>query len=226
MPRRARIGITLATVAGVLGAALTTLNVPAGAHGTVTGPTSRNYGCWQRWGSDFQNPAMATQDPMCWQAWQADPNAMWNWNGLYREGVAGNHQGVIADGQLCSAGRSQSGRYAAMDAVGNWKATTVGTSFPVRLWDQAGHGADYIRVYVTKAGFNPVTTALKWSDLQLVTEIGNTPVAQWTPVAAGGWEKTLQVNLSGRTGRALVYTIWKASHADQNYYFCSDITFG
>ncbi len=29
---------------------------------------------------------MVTEDPMCYQAWQADPNAMWNWNGLYREG--------------------------------------------------------------------------------------------------------------------------------------------
>ena len=35
---------------------------------------------------------------MCWQAWQADTQAMWNWNSLYREGVAGNHQGAIPDG--------------------------------------------------------------------------------------------------------------------------------
>ncbi|WP_306210306.1 lytic polysaccharide monooxygenase auxiliary activity family 9 protein [Actinoplanes sp. RD1] len=229
MPRRARIGLAISTAAGVLAAALISVvlpSAPAAAHGSITGPASRNYGCWQRWGSDFQNPAMATQDPMCWQAWQADPNAMWNWNGLYREGVAGNHQGAIPDAQLCSAGRTQSGRYAAMDTVGDWKATTVGNSFPVRLWDQAGHGADYIRVYVTRAGFNPVTTAVKWSDLVLVSQAGNTPVGQWTPAAAGGWEKTLQVSLSGRTGRALVYTIWQASHLDQSYYFCSDIAFG
>src|SRR5689334_19845758 len=64
------------------------LSGPAQAHGSVTDPPSRNYGCWQRWASDFQNPAMATEDPMCWQAWQADPQAMWNWTGLYREGVA------------------------------------------------------------------------------------------------------------------------------------------
>ena len=48
---------------------------------------------------------------MCWQAWQANPNAMWNWNGLFREGVAGNHQAAIPDGQLCSAGHTQGGRY-------------------------------------------------------------------------------------------------------------------
>jgi predicted carbohydrate-binding protein with CBM5 and CBM33 domain len=39
---------------------------PASAHGNVTGPASRNYGCFERWGSRFQDPAMATEDPMCW----------------------------------------------------------------------------------------------------------------------------------------------------------------
>jgi chitin-binding protein len=161
---------------------------------------------------------------MCWQAWQADPNAMWNWNGLYREGVAGNHQAAIPDGQLCSAGHTQSGRCNALDVVGNWTATTVGNSFDVTLFDGAGHGADYVRVYVTKPGFNPVTQALKWSDLDLVSQIGNTPAAQWTPVT-GGQQVTLPVRLSGRTGRAMTYTIWQASHLDQSYYFCSDIDF-
>ncbi|GAA3342175.1 hypothetical protein GCM10020358_36210 [Amorphoplanes nipponensis] len=198
---------------------------PAAAHGNVTGPASRNYGCYERWGSKFQDPAMATADPMCWQAWQADPNAMWNWNGLFREGVAGNHQAAIPDGQLCSAGHTQSGRYNALDAVGNWTATSVGNSFNVRLFDGASHGADYIRVYVTKPGFNPVTQALKWSDLDLVSQIGNTPAAQWNQVS-GGVQIDVPVALSGRTGRAMVYTIWQASHLDQSYYFCSDVTFG
>jgi chitin-binding protein len=30
----------------------------------------------------------------------------------------------------------------------------------------------------------------------------------------------------GRSGRAIVYTIWQASHSDQSYYFCSDVSFG
>lgn len=198
---------------------------PAAAHGSIVDPASRNYGCWLRWGSDWQNPDMATEDPMCWQAWQGDVQAMWNWNGLYREGVAGNHQGVIADGQLCSAGLTQSGRYAAMDAVGDWKATTVGTSFTTHLLDQAGHGADYVYVYVSKASYNPVTTPLKWSDLTLVSQVGNTPSSQWKTVS-GGWQLDIGVSVPGRTGRAVVYTIWQASHLDQSYYFCSDVLFG
>ncbi|AGL17244.1 lytic polysaccharide monooxygenase [Actinoplanes sp. N902-109] len=228
MSRKLRVRLVVSAVVGIAGAALLAVISPTGpaeAHGNVIGPASRNYGCYQRWGSKFQDPAMATEDPMCWQAWQADPNAMWNWNGLFREGVAGNHQAAIPDGTLCSAGHTQSGRYNAMDTVGDWKATSVGNSFSVRLFDQASHGADYIRVYVTKPSFNPVTTAPKWSDLELVSQIGNTPAAQWQQ-ATGGVQIDVPVALSGRTGRALVYTIWQASHLDQSYYFCSDIAFG
>ena len=118
--------ILFSALAGLLLAGLTVLFAPASpasAHGNVTGPASRNYGCFERWGSKFQDPAMATEDPMCWQAWQANPNAMWNWNGLFRENVAGNHQGTIPDGQLCSGGRTESGRYSALDKPGNWAFT-------------------------------------------------------------------------------------------------------
>jgi len=223
-----RIRILISGLVGIVVATLAAVVLPAGpaaAHGNVTGPASRNYGCYERWGSKFQDPTMATADPMCWQAWQANPNAMWNWNGLFREGVAGNHQAAIPDGQLCSGGRTESGRYSSLDAVGNWTPTSVGNSFNLRLFDGASHGADYIRVYVTKPGFNPVTTALKWSDLDLVSQIGNTPAARWNQVS-GGVQIDLPVALSGRTGRAMVYTIWQASHADQSYYFCSDVAFG
>jgi chitin-binding protein len=36
----------------------------------------------------------------------------------------------------------------------------------------------------------------------------------------------IPVSLSGRSGRAIVYTIWQASHLDQSYYWCSDVNFG
>jgi predicted carbohydrate-binding protein with CBM5 and CBM33 domain len=188
----------------------------ASAHGTTTTPPSRNYGCWDRWGSDFQNPDMANQDPMCWQAWQDDVNAMWNWNGLYRENVAGNHQGVIPDGQLCSAGRTQSGRYKSMDAVGDWKAANLSNNFTMNILDQALHGGDYYRVYVTRQGFNPLTQPLGWGNLELVREVGKTPPTS---------NLAINVSAPGRTGRHIVYTIWQASHMDQSYYWCSDVNF-
>ncbi|SCL50246.1 chitin-binding protein [Micromonospora citrea] len=222
--RSSRLGWLLAVAATAALLLATALANPVSAHGSVVDPASRNYGCWQRWGSDFQNPRMATEDPMCWQAWQANPNAMWNWNGLFREGVAGNHQAAIPNGQLCSAGRTEGGRYNALDTVGAWKAAPVSSSFRVRLHDQASHGADYIRVYVTKQGFDALTEPLGWDDLELVGQIGNTPASQWKPETSGV-SIEIPANAPGRTGRHVVYTIWQASHLDQSYYLCSDVDF-
>lgn len=225
MPKssRSRLAIAAGAVAMLLGA-LALVN-SAQAHGSIVDPPSRNYGCWQRWGSDFQNPNMAQLDPMCWQAWQANPNAMWNWNGLFRENLAGNHQGGIPDGTLCSGGRAEGGRYNSLDAVGAWRTQQVNNSFRVKLWDQASHGADYIRVYVTRQGFNALTQPLRWADLELVGQIGNTPANQWTPEAGGGVSIQVPGSAAGRTGRHIIYTIWQASHLDQSYYLCSDVTF-
>jgi len=130
------------------------------------------------------------------------------------------------DGQLCSAGHTSNGRYNALDTVGDWKAQSIGTNFRVKLYDQASHGADYIWVYATKQGFNPITQPLRWSDLELVGQIGNTPASQWTPESAGGISILVNGNAPGRTGRHMIYTIWQASHLDQSYYLCSDVNFG
>ncbi|MEV0199210.1 lytic polysaccharide monooxygenase auxiliary activity family 9 protein [Nonomuraea sp. NPDC050691] len=206
-------------VAAVLTAAvafLATWAVAADAHGTVVDPASRNYGCWLRWGSDFQNPAMAQQDPMCWQAWQANPNAMWNWNGLYRMNLGGNFQAGIPNGQLCSGGHAESGRYNSLDTAGAWKTTDVRTSFTLKLLDQARHGADYLLVYVSRPGFDPTRQAPAWSDMQLLTR-----TAKFSP----GEYYTVNLSVPGRTGRALVYTIWQASHLDQAFLLCSDVNF-
>ncbi|MEU8333245.1 lytic polysaccharide monooxygenase [Micromonospora sp. NPDC048839] len=215
-----------ATSTLLLTTALNTMRAePASAHGSVVNPASRSYSCWQRWGAEFQNPRMATEDPMCWQAWQADPQAMWNWNGQFREGVGGNHQAAVPNGQLCSGGRTQNGRYNALDTIGAWKTTSVSNNFQLRFFDGASHGADYIRVYVTKQGFDALTEPLGWDDLELAGQIGNTPASQWNP-DTGGVSIQIPVNASGRTGRHIVYTVWQASHFDQSYYLCSDVTFG
>ncbi|MEV4491367.1 lytic polysaccharide monooxygenase [Micromonospora coxensis] len=213
-----RLGLA---AAAVLAVAFTMVVVtqpgPASAHGSVTNPPTRNYGCWERWGSDHLNPTMAQTDPMCWQAWQANPNTMWNWNGLFRENVGGNHQAVIPDGQLCSGGRTQGGLYASLDAVGAWTAKPMPNNFKLTLTDGAKHGADYLLIYITKQGFDPTTQPLTWGSLELVLRTGSYPTT-------GLYEA--QVNAGNRTGRHVVYTIWQASHLDQPYYLCSDVIFG
>ena len=213
--RRAAVAVPLGIAMGL--GAMTVLAPSASAHGSVTDPPSRNYGCWERWGDDHLNPEMATLDPMCWQAFQADPNTMWNWNGLFREGVAGRHEQVIPDGQLCSGGETFDGRYASLDAVGPWTAKEVPNSFHLTLTDGAKHGADYLKIYVTKQGFDPTTEPLTWADMELVQTTGRYPTT--------GLYET-DIDLPGRSGRAVLYTIWQASHLDQSYYLCSDIIIG
>jgi predicted carbohydrate-binding protein with CBM5 and CBM33 domain len=233
MPRPARLRkpLVLRTLAVVMAVPLlvtTVLVDTAFSHGSTIDPASRQYSCWKRWGSDFQNPAMATEDPMCWQAWQRDTNAMWNWNGLYREGVAGNHQGALPDGQLCSGGLTSTGRYAAMDVPGEWHAVEVPNNFTVTVHDQALHGADYYRIYVTRQGFDPTTDQLRWADLSLVAETGVIPPGEGTPSddpVLNGVSVSIDVSAPGRTGRHIVFMIWQASHFDQTFYGCSDVTF-
>ncbi|MDT0444268.1 lytic polysaccharide monooxygenase auxiliary activity family 9 protein [Streptomyces johnsoniae] len=211
------IAPVLAGVVGLLALFMSPWTDSASAHGSIVDPASRNYGCWERWGSDHMNPAMEQEDPMCWQAFQANPNTMWNWMSLFRENLAGNFQGSIPNGKLCSAGDAQGGLASSLDNPGPWTTTDVSSNFSVHLYDTASHGADYFQVYVTKQGFDPTTQALGWDDLELVEETGSYPPAQ---------DITFDVSAPGRSGHHIVYTIWQASHLDQTYFICSDVNFG
>jgi chitin-binding protein len=197
---------------------------PALAHGNIIDAPSRNFGCWQRWGTNHLSPDMQAQDPMCYQAWQANPNTMWNWMSLYRNGMGGAFTTAVPDGTLCSINHSEGGLGNSLDAVGDWTAENVSRSFTLTLHDQASHGADYVRVYVTKSGFDPVTQPLGWGDLDLVATVGNTPAAQWTSSTTPTAGVQLKINATaGHSGRAIVFTIWQASHSDQTYFMCSDV---
>ena len=210
-----RVTVAAMAIGMVASAATAIMASSASAHGAVADPVTRAYDCSQRYQSP-SDPGLAN-DPMCAQAFRADPNAIYNWNGLFREGLAGRHQASIPDGTLCSGGNAQGGRYAALDVPGNWNATSKPNNFTLRINDPSSHGADYLRVYITRQGFNPLTQRLTWGDLELVTETGRQPTT-------GTY--TASVNAGSRTGRHIVYTIWQASHLDQSYYACSDVVFG
>ena len=136
---------------------------------------------------------------------------------MFRENVRGNHQAAIPDRQLCSAGLTEGGRYRSLDAVGPWHAVVKPRQFRLTITDQARHGADYLRVYITRQGFDPTAQALRWGDLEHVVSTGR--------YAPGNGIYQVDVNAGSRTGRHVVYTIWQASHLDQSYYFCSDVIF-
>jgi lytic cellulose monooxygenase (C4-dehydrogenating) len=185
----------------------------AQAHGTVVDPASRAYHCWQVWGNNHTNPAMEQEDPMCWRAFQANPDTMWNWMSALRDGLGGNFQAATPDGQLCSNALS---RNDSLNQPGPWKTTNISRNFSIHLYDQASHGADFFRVYVSKNGFDPTTQRLGWGNLDFITQTGSYPPAT---------DITFNVSTSGYTGHHIVFVIWQASHLDQAYMWCSDVTF-
>ncbi|GIF02169.1 lytic polysaccharide monooxygenase auxiliary activity family 9 protein [Paractinoplanes rishiriensis] len=199
---------------------------PASAHGSAIDPPSRHYGCSNRWDTTWDNPVMAKLDPMCWQAWHANPAAMWTWNGLIQDNVRDDHRARVPDGSLCGGGDST---YAALDVPGYWRARDVNNTFTWTMHDQARHGAAYIHLYVTRQGFDPTKQKLTWNDLELVKDTGPFPDSGW-PTRPGdpilnGVDYSFQISAPGRTGRHIVYAVWRAGHADQNYYMCSDVRF-
>nr|MDT0659296.1 lytic polysaccharide monooxygenase [Micromonospora sp. DSM 115978] len=183
----------------------------AQAHGTIINPMSRAYQCWKTWGNQHMNPAMQTQDPMCYRAFQANPDTMWNWMSALRDGLGGQFQSRTPDGQLCSNALS---RNDTLNQAGAWKTTNVSRNFTVQLYDQASHGADFFRAYVTRQGFNPATQRVGWGNLELVATTGRYAPAQ---------NISFNVSAAGRSGPHVLFVIWQASHMDQAYMWCSDI---
>jgi lytic cellulose monooxygenase (C4-dehydrogenating) len=213
-----RRATTVFIAAGILLA--TTLATGAQAHGGTTDPISRVIGCNNRWSSNYWNPAMRTQDPMCYQAFQADGTALYNPGGNFREGISPNYQAAVPDGQLCSGGGSYNGRYAAFDTPGAWLATTKPNRFRLTVTDSANHGAARLYVYITKQGFNPLTQRLTWGSLELVTTTTNVQFGQ-----TGISNYVADVNAGTRTGRHVIYTIWQGHWVNQTYFSCSDVIF-
>lgn len=205
-------GILALVVSAV--ACLFVVTPTASAHGTIVDPATRAYHCWEAWGSDHMNPDMQQQDPMCWQAFQANPDTMWNWMSALRDGLGGNFQGSTPDGQLCSNGLSRNN---SLNTPGAWKTTPISDNFTMHLYDQASHGADFFRVYVSKNGYDPTTQSLGWGDLDFILETGR---------YAPSNDITFNVSTSGYSGHHVIFTIWQASHLDQTYMWCSDVDFG
>ncbi|MCG8916601.1 lytic polysaccharide monooxygenase [Actinokineospora sp. PR83] len=214
-PRR-RTALHIAVLLSVVASLLSFHQTRASAHGTVVDPPTRNYGCATRW-SGPDAPGMQEQDPMCHLAWHQSPDAMYNWNALYANNLGEDIEHVVPNGQICSAGRAEAGRYGPMDNPGPWRMTKVGSTFPVQVQDVARHGADYLKIYITKQGFDPATSTIGWNNLDFIKQTGRYP---------SQLDYRTEVNTSGYTGRHVVITVWKASHMDQKYFLCSDVDFG
>ena len=67
------------------------------AHGGLDDPATRSYAC----------RFLDREGEMCAQAWDANPQALYDWMEINIGNAGGVHEPRIPDGQLCSAGRSK-----------------------------------------------------------------------------------------------------------------------
>ncbi|QFU89137.1 lytic polysaccharide monooxygenase [Amycolatopsis sp. YIM 10] len=219
-----RAGTALAAVTALVAGLLTmVLGAPAAsAHGALMKAGSRTFLCWQ----DGLTPQgnIVPINPACSAAVnQSGANSLYNWFSVLRSDGAGRTRGFIPDGQLCSGGNPS---FAGFNVTGNWPLThlTSGANFNFSYNAWAAHPG-WFYLYVTKDGWNP-NAPLRWDDLedqpfltvdhpQVTGPVGNVE-GQYK------WSGALP---SGKSGRHLIYSVWKRSDSAETFYGCSDVTF-
>jgi len=182
----------------------------ASAHGYVTSPKSRVLVCYE---NNVESPTL----PACIAAKAAGNIGFYSPQSIAIGGVKDNHQQVIPDGKLCSAGVSG---YEGLDIARNdWPATKVQPGLQDFVWtNTAQHKTMYFRYYITKQGFNPGAAPLKWSDLEQIYQ--SNPTGQEA-------NSMHSVPLPQRTGKHIVYSIWQRDYSDapEGFYQCIDVDF-
>ncbi|MDA2953323.1 MAG: lytic polysaccharide monooxygenase, partial [Actinomycetota bacterium] len=191
-----------ATLVALIGAA--TIPALATAHGSMSDPPSRLHGC----AFSLKN------DPVCVAAFTANPQAVYDWMELNISAAGDQHQALIPDGQLCSAGRA---KYAAFDVARAWPVTDIAPGadgkYSFTWTSSAPHATKYYRLYLAKASYDP-SQPLRWADLEQVYDSGALPAAA---------TNTFRVALPARTGHQLLYTVWQRSDSLEAFYACNDI---
>ncbi|MFF3752800.1 lytic polysaccharide monooxygenase [Streptomyces sp. NPDC002018] len=184
---------------------------PAVAHGSLTDPVSRVAACYAE---GPESPRSAA----CRAAVAASgTQAFYDWNEVNIADAAGNHQRLIPDGKLCSAGRD---KYKGLDlARGDWpsSAMTAGNR-TFRYKATAPHKGSF-ELYLTKDGYDP-GKPLKWSDLEAK------PFLKVTDPKLENGEYVFNGIVPDKSGRHLIYSIWQRSDSPEAFYTCSDVVFG
>ncbi|MFD8377935.1 lytic polysaccharide monooxygenase [Streptomyces sp. NPDC059679] len=204
-----------AAVAALLGAApvllMTLAAGPAQAHGAPTDPVSRTVACSPEGGENSRSAAC--------RAAVAAGGVPDEWDNLRVAGVAGQDRQKIPDGKLCSGGLDV---YKGLDlARADWPSTrlTAGADLTLTYRSTIPHTGTF-ELYLTKEGYDP-TRPLKWSDLDAK------PFATATDPALVDDAYRIKAKLpTGRTGRQLLFTIWRNTSTPDTYYSCSDVVFG
>ena len=208
------------------------LPVLAWSHGAVDIPVSRQVHCYT-----LPNFWVGTNDPGCKASHDLSgtyPGQQWNEVAKLVKDYENQSavENAVPDGQLCAAGDPLKKGLNLPQA--SWYKTTVipkGGTIDVRLIGTAPHVPSFVKIYLSKPGYNAATTALKWSDLALVheermtvakTDWGNNPPA--ISGVSGYFEFKVKVP-SGQSGDAVLFTRWQREDpAGEGFYNCSDIT--
>lgn len=202
--------LNVLSLSAVVGTAALLGSLQASAHGYISSPKSRAFLCTAAQGGGSSAACIAAA--AAGNASQYEPQS------INIGGANNNHESLIPDGKLCSAGiGSMNGLNLARN---DWGSTTVSAGPRAFVWtNTAQHKTTYFRYYITKEGFNPGAAPLKWSDLEQIHQS-----------APAGQEATSThiVNLPQRTGRHIVYSVWQrdASDALEGFYQCVDVTYG
>ncbi|SEL09524.1 chitin-binding protein [Roseateles sp. YR242] len=203
--------LRLGGVTALLG--LSILQAPAAhAHGAPEFPIARVYNC-------YKNPTL----PACQAAVAAGgAQALYDWNGVNQGQAHGNHQAVVPNLQLCAGGQE---KFKGFDlARADWVATpwSPGTDgqYEFRYHASAPHRTLNWKFYLTRDGFNPTASPLRWSDLDQVAELGP------NQMVTEGNRYTMRLTLPKRTGKHVLYSIWQRSDSGEAFYGCSDVDFG
>lgn len=185
------------------------------AHGSIETPISRVYNCFLE---GPENPL----SPACQAAVAVGgTQALYDWNEINLANANGQHQQLIPDGKLCSAGRD---KYKGFDlARDDWPAQTIAPdgngNFEFIYRATAPHSTLYFQFYVTKNGYDP-TQPLRWSDLE------DTPFCTITSVSLQDGRYHMSCPFpQGKNGRHVIYNIWQRSDSPEAFYACSDVIF-
>ena len=122
-------------------------------------PGYRNYSCWERWGADSRTREWPPRTRCAGRPGRPTRRPCGT-------GTACSARASPATTRLPSPTASSAApAHTGTAATTPWTPSAPGrprqsrNSFRLNFFDQARHGADYIRVYVTKQGFNALTTA-------------------------------------------------------------------
>jgi len=185
---------------------------PVQAHGAPTDPVGRVVAC----GPEGEQWARSAA---CGAAVAANGGQGFDdWDNLRVAGVGGRDREVVPDGRLCSAGIDA---YKGLDiARADWPATRLraGTGFTLTYRSTIAHRGTFT-VYLTKQGYDPAAP-LRWADLDPEPFMAATD-----PELEDGSYRITGRLPAGRTGRHVLYTVWRNTDTPDTYYSCSDVDF-